>query len=417
MTKSSLLLRHRDFAFAWTGGLVSLLGTWALWIALPIHVYAVSGSTLATGAVVACVVVPGIVLGSVAGVFVDRWNRKTTLVVGNLLLAAATLPLLLVGESRLWVVYPAVVLLAVVEQFTEPAENAFLPRLVAPDELLEANALNALNNSLARLIGPALGGTLYAVTGLGGVVLVDAASFAIAAALLASVRASGAVAAVGDATAAAAQRWRRLAREWADGIAIVRRERAVGVVFGVNALTSVGEGVFAVMFVVWVREVLDAGAPVLGWLQTSQAAGALVGGAVGAYAARRLVPERLYAIALLSFGIGDLMLFNYPRVADGIWIGLALMVLVGIPGISIQAGRTTILQTHVEDAYRGRVFGALGTNTALLAFVGTLLASFAGGSLGPLLLLNVQGGVYVVSGLLVLAALAPGRLRPARDTA
>jgi hypothetical protein len=104
-------------------------------------------------------------------------------------------------------------------------------------------------------------------------------------------------------------------------------------------------------------------------------------------------------------------------VADGIWIGLALMVLVGIPGISIQAGRTTILQTHVEDAYRGRVFGALGTNTALLAFVGTLLASFAGGSLGPLLLLNVQGGVYVVSGLLVLAALAPGRLRPARDTA
>src|SRR5829696_2334306 len=244
MTKSTLLLRHRDFALAWTGGLVSLLGTWALWIALPIHVYAVTGSTLATGAVVACVVVPGIVLGSVAGVFVDRWNRKTTLVVGNLLLAAATLPLLLVGESRIWVVYPPVVVLAIVEQFTEPAENAFLPRLVAPEELLEANALNALNNSLARLIGPALGGTLYAVTGLGGVVLVDAASFAIAAALLISVRASGAVAAAGDATAAAARRWRRLAataaaarrwrrlaREWVDGLAIVRRERAVGVVF------------------------------------------------------------------------------------------------------------------------------------------------------------------------------------------
>src|SRR5215207_11425014 len=113
MTKSTLLLRHRDFALAWTGGLVSLLGTWALWIALPIHVYAVTGSTLATGAVVACVVVPGIVLGSVAGVFVDRWNRKTTLVVGNLLLAAATLPLIAArDESWLWIVYPTAFLLS-----------------------------------------------------------------------------------------------------------------------------------------------------------------------------------------------------------------------------------------------------------------------------------------------------------------
>jgi MFS family permease len=152
------VLRHRKFVLAWSGGLISMIGTWALWIALPIQVYELSGSALATSAVVAAVVVPGVLLGSVAGIFVDRWNRRTTLIVTNLLLAASVLPLLLVGESTLWLVYPVILVSATLSQFSEPAENAFLPRLVPSDDLIAANSLNAWNNNLARLVGPALGG-------------------------------------------------------------------------------------------------------------------------------------------------------------------------------------------------------------------------------------------------------------------
>ena len=81
------------------------------------------------------------------------------------------------------------------------------------------------------------------------------------------------------------------------------------------------------------------------------------------------------------------------------------MVLVGIPGISSQAARTTILQTHVEDAFRGRVFGSLGTTSALLMLVGTTVAGTTGDLLGPIALLNVQGGAYIVAGTFVLIAL------------
>ena len=406
------LLRQRDFALAWTGGLVSMLGGWALWIVLPIHVYQLTGSALATSGVVASLVAPGILLGSVAGVFVDRWNRKTTLVVGNVLLAAATLPLIaLADESRLWLVYPIVFLSEIIDQFTGPAEHAFLPRLVSADDLVAANSLNALNNSLARLGGPALGGALYATTGLTGVVIVDAASFLIAAVLLALVGASGAVAAARDATATAVRRWRRVWLEWREGLAVVRRARAVGVVFSVTAITAFGEGVFGVMFAVWVRDVLDGGPPELGWLQTSQAAGGLIGGVVGAYAGRRLAPERLFGLSLLVFGLLDLVLFNYPLVFGGVWIGSMLMIFVGIPSVSTQAARATILQTNVDDEYRGRVFGSMGTTAALLMLAGTTAAGVAGGALGPIALLNFQGGAYVVAGVFVLVALAP-RYRP-----
>ena len=411
------VLRHRDFALAWTGGLVSMLGGWALWIALPLHVYQLSGSALATSGVIAVLVAPGILLGSVAGVFVDRWNRKTTLVVGNLVLAAATLPLLVVDdESRLWVVYPIVFLLEVIEQFTGPAENAFLPRLVREDELVAANSLNALNNSLARLGGPALGGVLYAATGLTGVVLANSVSFLVAAVCLAAIGASGAVAASGEIASAAMRRWHRVWHELREGLGVVRQSRPVGVVFGVSAITALGEGIFAVMFAVWVQDVLEGGVPELGLLQTSQAVGGLIGGAVGVYAGRLLVPERLFGVALLAFGIFDLALFNFPLVLDGIWIGCALMILVGIPGVSSQAARATILQTHVEDAYRGRVFGSLSTSASLLMFVGTLVAGATGGLLGPIALLNLQGGAYVAAGVFVLLALAPSRATP-RDSA
>src|SRR5215216_1267946 len=391
-----------------------MLGSWALWIALPIHVYQLTGSALATSGVIAAVVAPGVLIGSVAGVFVDRWNRKTTLVAGNLLLALATLPLVAArDESWLWVVYPTAFLLSTLEQFTDPAENAFLPRLVRAEDLVAANSLNALNNSLARLGGPALGGALYASLGLAGAVAADAVSFAAAAVLLALVRASGAVEAAGHATAAAVRRWRRVWVEWRDGLEVVRRERAVGVVFVVTALTAVGEGVFGVMFVVWVRDVLEGGAPQLGWLQTAQATGGLLGGVVGAYAGRRLVPERLYGVGLLLFGLFDLALFNYPLLLGGVAIGIGLMILVGIPGVSTGAARTTILQTHVEDAYRGRVFGSLSTSAALLMLVATTAAGALGGVLGPIALLNFQGGSYVVAGVFVLVALTPRVVRAA----
>ena len=393
-----------------------MLGGWALWIALPLHVYGLSGSALATSGVVAALVAPGILLGSVAGVFVDRWNRKTTLVVGNLLLAAATLPLLAVDESQLWIVYPIVFLLEVIEQFTGPAENAFLPRLVREEELVAANSLNALNNSLARLGGPALGGALYASVGLTGVVLANSVSFLAAAGLLAAIGASGAVVAVGDIAVAAGRRWRQVWVELRAGLAVVRRSRPVAVVFGVTSITAFGEGVFAVMFAVWVRDVLEGGVPALGLLQTSQAIGGLIGGTVGAFFGRRLVPERLFGVALLAFGIFDLALFNFPLLLDGVWIGVALMILVGIPGVSSQAARTTILQTHVEDAYRGRVFGSLSTSASLLMFVGTLAAGATGDLLGPIALLNFQGGAYVVAGIFVLLALAPSRA-PFQDPA
>ena len=159
------VLRQRDFALLWSGGLISLAGDWVLFVGLPLYVYDRTGSTLATGAIFLARLLPQVLLGSVAGVFVDRWDRRRTLVAANLLLAVALVPLFVgAAADQFWLVYLAAMAAVALQQFVVPAEEALLPRLVAEDELVPANALNALNNNLAWLGVPVAGMRVGLVT-------------------------------------------------------------------------------------------------------------------------------------------------------------------------------------------------------------------------------------------------------------
>ena len=106
-------------------------------------------------------------LGSVAGVFVDRWDRKRTMAMANALMALSILPLMLVPYAGWpWAVYAVAVVQSCFGAFNAPAENSLLPRLVEEGRLGSANSPNALNNNLARPVGPAPAGLVVGRFGL-----------------------------------------------------------------------------------------------------------------------------------------------------------------------------------------------------------------------------------------------------------
>jgi MFS family permease len=183
------LLRRRDFGLLWAGGLISETGDWFLLVGLPVWVFKLTGSGLVTATVFLVGLLPSLVVGPLAGVLADRWDRRRTLVAVSLAEAVFLLPLLAVdGPDRLWIVYLVMAVEASLGQLNDPVRNALVPSLVPRDDLVAANALIGLNSNLARLVGSPLGGVLVELAGLPGLVIGDAISFLLGAALLALVR-------------------------------------------------------------------------------------------------------------------------------------------------------------------------------------------------------------------------------------
>src|SRR5215212_1072765 len=179
------VLRQRNFALLWAGGLISMLGDWLLFIALPFYIYDLTGSALATGAMFIAETLPLLLFGSIGGVFADRWDRKRTMIIADLLRAALLLLLLAVRSPEwLWAIYLVVFVQSSVGQFFNPAKGALIPQLVDESQLMPANSLNSLSVELTRLIGAPLGGALMALMGLDSVVVVDCVSFVVSALLI-----------------------------------------------------------------------------------------------------------------------------------------------------------------------------------------------------------------------------------------
>lgn len=403
MSALALLLR-RDFALLWWSGLISRTGDWMLRVALPIHVYQLTGSPLATSATLLAAIGPQLLFGSVAGTFVDRWDRRRTMIVGNILLAVALLPLwLVVSADGAWIVYLVAAFGSVAALFVGPAEDALLPTLVGDDDLLAANVLNSLNNNIARLLGPPLGGIVATAGGLAAVAASDMATFGVAALLVTAMRVRSLATA---ATPVVRGIWRRMWREWMLGLAYVKDDRALCILFGVVALSGLGEGVMGVLFVLFVSDVLGGDATHLGALMSAQAAGSLLGLAVLLPWSRRVRPDRLFGSALVCFGAIDLLIFNAPAVLPIFALQVALFVAVGVPVVVLGPSMMTVLQNRVADGYRGRVFGSLGTTAALFGVVGLVMAGLLVDRLGVVTILNVQGAAHIAAGAVVLRWLA-----------
>lgn len=402
-------LRQRDFSLLWFAGLVSVAGDFALMIALPLHAYALTGSAVATGGVFAAGLVPRVILGSVAGVFVDRWDRKRTMVTADLLRALLLLPLLLVDSpDLLWLLYASRAAVGTLGLFFGPAETALLPKLVGKERLVQANALNALNNNLGRLVGPALGGVAYAAFGLPGAVLVDAATFLGSALLVGLIRADARPERRDPATAAGTA-WKRMADEWVAGLRLVRGSRVLWAAFGAFGLGMVGEGTFEVGFTPLVVDVLAGGAPGAGWLMSAQAIGGLAAGAIVAAVASRVPPRRLFGFGLAGIGLCDLAMANTTTLTDpgpvAIGVASVFMLLAGFPAVAFQAAGTSLIQEATADAFRGRVFGALGAVDGIAILVGIGLGGPAIDRFGVVPVLSVGAAMWIVGGAFAMAAL------------
>jgi Na+/melibiose symporter-like transporter len=409
-------LGQRGLRLVLGAGLVSLTGDWVLRVGLAYFVYALTGSTVASALILLASFVPQVVLGSLAGVFVDRWDLRRTMVVSNLALALGLLPLLLVHHSgQMWIVYLVLTWEGCVQQFFAPAEQAALPLLAGDEHLLTANALGSQNRDLSRLVGSAIGGILAAASGMAAIALVDLASFAVAAALIAGVALPARAARATEAGASLRGRIRELGAEWNEGLRLATRQRVLRTLLLFLLITCIGEGIMGTLFAPFVRSVLHGSGSAYGLIVAVQAIGGIAGGLLAASAGDRLDPAKALGLAAMAFGACDLCMFLYPLIWSAVWPAGVFIAMAGVPGAFVIASAMTLLQRNASEAHRGRVFGALGTAEGVAVVAGIAAAGVLGKTIGIQPLLVAQGAGYVLAGVFVLGALrgAPGATRMA----
>jgi MFS family permease len=381
------------FRRLWTAGLISDAGDWLLFIALPLVVYRLTGSALGTSLAFLLELIPAIALAPIAARLVNRLDRRWLMVCINALQALALIPLLFVHNAAdLPLIYVVICAQAALGAAFEPAKNALLPNLVGEQQLVSANALVGLNQNLGRLIGGPLGGVLLAVGDLGLVVAVDAISYALSAVMIWLVRSPAHRPSAGTAPDATGP--------VATGLVSVLRRPSLRGPLVIVFIARISQGMFLVLFVLFVVDQLNGTDADVGLLRGVQAIGAIAAGFALGLIGGRFSARALTASSTLVFGVISLLTWNLPPVTTNIVPYVVLFILVGAPGVVMTTGLITSLQSHSRDEERGSVFTMLGLLSALGQAIGMLAAGFLDAPLGIVPLLEIQGFIYLVAGSL-----------------
>ncbi len=283
----------------------------------------------------------------------------------------------------------------------DPAKNALLPTLLAPDQYVSGNSLVALAAGAGRLAGGPLGGLLLAAGHLQLIVAADAISFAIAGCLIARLPsdAAGRWAATGPPASTDSS------QAGARGLRVALRAPRVRGVLAVALVAEIAQGIFVVLFILFVARRLGGGAGEIGLLRGVQAVGAIVAGLVLSFVGGGSRAGRLAAGGAIAFGIIDLLIWNAPLLAQSEWLFAALFIVAGAPGVVMETGLISSLQLASSDRERGRAFGALTLVSNAGQAIGMIAAGVLAAPLGLMTLLNAQGCLYLAAGAIAAWAL------------
>ncbi|MGZ3147077.1 MFS transporter [Lentzea chajnantorensis] len=368
----------RDFRLLWGGRAVSLLGSWLLVVAVPAHVYAVTGSVVATGLALAAEHLPALLLGMWAGVAVDRWDRRRVMVVADLVRAGAVAGMV-VGTPA--AIYVAVVVESAGAVAFRPAAQAFVPAVVGVGErLTSANSWNAATDGVVRLAGPPLGGVLLVWAGFEALVVVDVASYLVSAGAIALTRARSVA---GVAKPGLREGIRVLA-----GVPVARVLLPLsGVFLAANASLS------AVLVPFGVREL--GGAAQVGVVLSALGIGFLAGAVVNRWVGRAQ-PRAVLAVAQLGVAAGFVGLFT----AGGTVGAAGAAVVVGVCGSVALVVPQTVLQRVVPNGFLGRIGAVFLVVEAFATVVGAVA--------GPLIAegTSVRTAAFVAAGVTAAGAVA-----------
>lgn len=409
-----LLRNNRNYRYTWLGQIISEIGDHFNSIAVLSLALHLTESKSAVGAVMIARVLPAILAGPLAGVILDRQDRRKVMLASDVFRGCIALAhILLLTYRETWLLYVLSGLLTFASPFFNAGRSAILPRIVSKEELHTANALSQTSSWFTVAIGTLFGGLSASALGYQWAFTFNALSFAVSTLAIGTLRAPRGHFKP-DRDAAARHRdssW----HQFRDGLSYLKREPLV---LGITMLAvgwATGGGAAQILFTLFGETVFNMGPAGTGYLWGSAGFGLVVGGILGhrmggwlsfpAYKKTVTVSFLLHGLAYTAFSLmGSVQMAMF-------WIFVSRAAVA----VNSVLSRTMLL-THVPDSYRGRVFTTYETmlNSTMLLSMG--LCSVAVAWFSPREIGAVAGLLSASTGLFWMWADASGRLtEPAVD--
>ena len=373
MSYISILRNNRNFRLLYIGQTISQLGDWFNAVAVYALLLDLTGSATAVAWMMIVQFLPVAIFGPLAGVIVDRVNRRRLMIATDLVRGALILTLLFIRRpDQVWIAYVVMAVAVGAQAFFEPARTATIPNVTAPEDLLAANALSSATWSAMLALGASIGGLVTALAGRNVAFVVNALSFFASAAFLAWTRydatpppvpkAEGflALSGIGDLV---------------EGVRYVRQRSHVAALMFVKAGWGLAGGVLLLLTIFGQRVFPLAGGSAAGIGVLYAARG--VGAGLGPIALRWIIgqqPKRLRrTIGPAYFMVG--VFYVALAWAPSLWVAALCVLCAHFGGSILWVFSTVLLQMEVPDRFRGRVFA---TELALVTMMSSVSSYWTG---------------------------------------
>lgn len=367
-----------------------------LWISFETE----SATMLAYAAIAA--MLPQALLGPVSGVFIDRWNRKRTMIIADSFIAFCTLILAVLfwlDIAQMWHIFVLLALRSVGSAFHAPAMQASVPLIAPKDQLTRVAGINQMINSVGNIAGPALGMFLIMNFEMQYVLMIDIVGAAVACISLLFITIPNPQKSI--------KRIRNVFCEMKEGAMAVLKNRGLSWVFLFSVLVTLFLMPVNVLFPLMTTQHFGGGKPQVTIIEIVWGVGALVGGAIMGAKVYNINKVILLSISYFACGLSFVIPGLLSPDAFG-WF-VAMTAFGGITGAVYNSAFTALVQTNIEPGALGRVFSMFYTFSLIPSMLGLIGIGFFAASLGVANSFIACGSVIILIGFLSL--LPPSAIR------
>lgn len=376
-----------------TANFLSGIGDWFNSVAVLALLLEITGTAIAVGITLALRTLPHLIFGPLGGLMADRFDRKKVMIACDLVRGFVALLFLFVSEmSDLWIVYVGTFLLVAFSSLYNPSRMSLLPKIVSPEELATANALDQSILGMVMAIGSLLGGIFIALWGSDIAFLFNALSFFASALFLARMKVPTST---DDSANNVSLRHSATISSYGEVIRAIRSTPIVYAILLLKAVLPIGGGIINVLISVYAYQVFSAGEWGIGLLYGAIGLGFIIGGLL----AQRF-QRYFYEVAASSFTLEGFALL-LTSFSPSIYVTALFFMLSTVAGGMGNASLNTLIMRHVTPCYHGRVFALDATISNILIGLSMLLGGWILTMADPRIV-GFVAGLFVISPSIVL---------------